>query len=151
MKNIHFKSCQPNSPKDETGFLKIGQLPEINAEQVQMQLRIIGAKMQLPLRNPALKIAQDPLETVTSSDADSDVSKSPERTEKCDTISSASFGDKSNRSNRKAKPETKTDTASERTSKTASDQIPSSKSPGRPPTQVEVDDFFETVKSKSKA
>ena len=42
LRQAHFPYCQPKLDFDETGFLKVGQLPRDNVEDFRNLLRLIG-------------------------------------------------------------------------------------------------------------
>ena len=61
----HLPNCQPDIPEGESGFLKLGERPQRNSEDVEMVLRIIGAPNLPPDEN---KVAnRDDASTVSES------------------------------------------------------------------------------------
>jgi len=67
LKLQHIKGCQPGLDKDESGFLKNGQVPELDVENFRAMLRIMGACEKPP--KPALiaETTEQPEDTVSES------------------------------------------------------------------------------------
>jgi len=62
----HFPYCQPDLEDDESGFLRVGRLPERNVEDFHMLLNLIG----IPVKPKKLKKKQDSEESCDGADSD---------------------------------------------------------------------------------
>ena len=67
LKLQHMKGCQPGLQDDESGFLKNGQLPELDVENFRAMLRIMGGEEKPRKPIPVEKITLPPEDTISES------------------------------------------------------------------------------------